>query len=52
VLRAQELRQPPVLHAAYAAVVVSQVAIVAALNTQIDRLRAVVAAHFGRAPGR
>jgi transposase len=47
-LRAQELRQPPVLQAAYAAVVASEVAIITALNTQIDRLGAVVADHFGR----
>ena len=48
ILRAQELRQPPVLQAAYAAVVASEVAIIATLNTQIDRLGAVVADHFGR----
>jgi transposase len=47
-LRAQQLRQAPVLQDAYAAVVGSEVAIVAALNTQIDRLGAVVAEHFGR----
>ena len=48
VLRAQELRQPPVLQNAYAAVVASEVAIIGALNVQIDRLGAVVAEHFGR----
>ena len=48
VLRAQELRQPPVLQDAYAAVVSSEVAIIAALNVQIDRLGAVVGDHFGR----
>jgi transposase len=47
-LRAQELRQPPVLQAAYAAVISSEVAVITALNTQIDRLGAVVADHFGR----
>jgi transposase len=47
-LRAQQLRQAPVLQDAYAAVVGSEVAIVAALNTQIERLGAVVAEHFGR----
>ena len=47
-LRAQELRQPPVLQSAYAAVVASEVAIIGALNVQIDRLGAVVAEHFGR----
>ena len=34
--------------AAYAAVVASEVAIITALNTQIDRLGAVVGEHFGR----
>lgn len=48
VLRAQELRQPPVLQDAYAAVVASEVAIIATLNQQIDRLGAVVSEHFGR----
>ena len=47
-LRNQELRQPPVLQDAYAAVVASEVAIIATLNTQIDRLAAVVGEHFGR----
>jgi len=44
----QELRQPPVLQTAYAAVVASEVAIIAALNVQIERLGAVVGEHFGR----
>jgi transposase len=48
ILRAPELRQPPVLQDAYAAVVASEVAIISALNTQIDRLGAVVGEHFGR----
>jgi transposase len=48
VLRAQQLRQPPVLQEAYAAVVASEVAIIGALNAQIDRLGEVVAEHFGR----
>ncbi len=48
ILRATELRQPPVLQNAYAAVVASEVAIITALNTQIDRLGAVVGEHFGR----
>jgi transposase len=47
-LRAQELRQPPVLQDAYAAVVASEVAIIGALNVQIDRLGEVVGEHFGR----
>ena len=48
ILRAPELRQPPALQAAYAAVVASEVAIITTLNTQIDRLGAVVGEHFGR----
>ena len=48
ILRAQELRQPPVLQNAYAAVVASEVAVITTLNTQINRLGAVVADHFGR----
>ena len=47
-LRAQELRQPPVLQDAYAAVVTSEVAIITTLNDQVDRLGAVVGDHFGR----
>ena len=48
ILRAPELRQPAVLQSAYSAVVSSEVAIIIALNTQIDRLGAVVGEHFGR----
>ncbi|MCW2761361.1 MAG: family transposase [Marmoricola sp.] len=48
IFRAPELRQPPALQSAYAAVVASEVAIITALNTQIDRLGAVVGEHFGR----
>lgn len=48
IFRAPELRQPPALQGAYAAVVASEVAIITALNTQIDRLGAVVGEHFGR----
>jgi transposase len=47
-LGTQELRQPPVLQAAYAAVVGSEVAVIATLNVQIERLGAVVGEHFGR----
>ena len=47
-LRTQELRQPYVLQDAYAAVVASEVAVITALNSQIDRLGAVVGEHFGR----
>ena len=46
--KAPQLRQPPVLQSAYAAVVASEVAIISALNDQIDRLGAVVGEHFGR----
>ena len=48
ILSAPELRQPPVLQSAYTAVVASEVAIITALNVQIDRLGAVVDEHFGR----
>jgi transposase len=48
ILRAPELRQPPALQGAYAAVVTSEVAVITALNIQIDRLGAVVGEHFGR----
>ncbi len=48
IFRAPELRQPLALQNAYAAVVASEVAIIIALNTQIDRLGAVVGEHFGR----
>src|SRR3954447_20536899 len=47
-LRTQELRQPPVLQSAYAAVTASEAAVIATLNVQIERLGAVVAQHFGR----
>jgi transposase len=50
ILRAEELRQPPVIQSAYAAIVTSQVSLIEALNTQIERLGEVVAAHFGRHP--
>jgi transposase len=50
ILREDQLRQPPAIQSAYAAVVTSQVAIIAALNKQIDQLGTVVAAHFGQHP--
>lgn len=50
ILTAEELRQPPATQAAYAAIVTSQVALIEALNTQVDQLGEVVAAHFGRHP--
>jgi transposase len=48
VLRADQLRQPAVIQAAYAAIVTSEVAVIEVLNTQIDQLSRVVSAHFGR----
>lgn len=48
ILRAPELRQPPELQSAYAAVVASEVAIITALNVQVERLGEVVGEHFGR----
>ena len=48
IFAAPELRQPLVLQSAYAAVVASEVAVITALNVQIDRLGAVVDEHFDR----
>ncbi len=48
IFKAPELRQPLVLQSAYAAVVASEVAVITALNVQVDRLGAVVGEHFGR----
>jgi transposase len=50
ILGAEQLRQPPVIQSAYAAIVTSEVAVIEALNTQIDHLGAVVNAHFGPHP--
>lgn len=47
VLRAQELRQPAPLQAAFAAV---EVALIGALNSQIETLGEVVRTHFGQHP--
>jgi transposase len=49
-LRAPGLRQSPTLQGAYAAVVVGQVGVIAALNEQIAQLQEVMADHFGRHP--
>ena len=49
-LRAPEIRQSGPVQAVYAATVASEVAVITALNAQIDRLQAVVAEHFGRHP--
>jgi transposase len=48
ILHAEQLRQPPMTQSAYATIVTSEVAIIEALNGQIDQLSAVVGAHFGR----
>jgi hypothetical protein len=48
VLRAPQLRQPPPVQAACAAIVSGQVALIRALNIQIEELGEVVAGHFGR----
>ena len=50
ILGAEQLRQPPLIQSAYAAIVASEVALIEALSTQIDRLAAVLDAHFGRHP--
>jgi hypothetical protein len=50
VLRAEALRQPAVLAAAYAATVRSMTAVISVLNTQITALQGQVEAHFGRHP--
>jgi transposase len=47
-LRADQLRQPAVVQAAYAAMVTAQVRLIAALNTEVEQLGQVVADHFGR----
>jgi len=50
VLRAEALRQPAVLAAAYAATVRALAAVIGVLNTQITVLQGQVEAHFGRHP--
>jgi len=49
-LRAPQLRQPPAVQGAYAAIVSSQVVLIKALSAQIEELGEVVAAHFGHHP--
>ena len=51
-LRAPQLRQPTAVQGAYAAVVTTQVRLIAALNTEVEQLGQVVAEHFGATPGR
>jgi transposase len=47
-LRAAQLRQPAPVQTAYAAIVTTQVRLIVTLNTEIEQLGEVVAAHFGR----
>jgi transposase len=49
-LRTEQLTQPPAVAAAYAAIVRSQVAVLAVLNTEISTMQGEVATHFGRHP--
>jgi transposase len=49
-LRAQQLAQPAVVTAAYAATVRAQVAILTTLNTEIKNMEEQVEAHFGEHP--
>ena len=49
-LRGEHLAQPPALTAAYAATVRSLVAVITALNEQVQVLQGQVAEHFGRHP--
>ena len=46
----EQLTQPPAVAAAYAAIVRSQVAVLAALNTEIATMQGEVTAHFGQHP--
>jgi hypothetical protein len=47
-LRTAQLRQPPPVQAAYAAIVTDQVRLITTLNAEIAQLGEVVAEHFGR----
>jgi hypothetical protein len=49
-LRSQQLGQPPVLTAAYAATVRSLIAVITTLNQQVKTLQGRVEAHFGEHP--
>ena len=49
-LRGEQLAQPPVLTAAYAATVRSLIAVITALNEQVTTLQGQVEEHFGRHP--
>ena len=50
VLRGEQLGQPPVVAAAYAATVRAQAAILTVLNTQINAMEEQVEEHFGKHP--
>lgn len=50
VFGAVQLRRSAPVEAAYAAIVASQVAIIATLNTQVEQMATVVDAHFGQHP--
>jgi transposase len=50
ILGAEQLNRSTPVQSAYAAIVASQVAIVATMNAQIDEMAAVVDAHFGQHP--
>jgi hypothetical protein len=47
-LRTPQLRQPPAVQTAYAAIVTTQVRLITTLNAEIEQLGQVVAEHFGR----
>jgi hypothetical protein len=49
-LRAAALRQPAAVQTAFAAITVSEVRLITALNSEVDTLGEVVAEHFGRHP--
>jgi hypothetical protein len=49
-LRTEHLTQPPTVTAAYGAIVVSLVKVIAAHNRQIDELETVLTDHFGQHP--
>jgi hypothetical protein len=49
-LRSEQLSQPPVLAAAYAATVRSLIVVITALNAQVQILQGQVAEHFGQHP--
>lgn len=49
-LKAPALRQPPVVQAAFAAIVAGEASVIATLNTEIAKLGEVVTQYFGRHP--